>query len=296
MKTRIGFFYGVLLILAGMTFCTEPVSSPPELLPTRVIIVFNDTVTQGDPAQNPDPGGTNNGTWAGRASDYLNPLCVYDSITDIEGNVYKTVQIGDQVWMAENLRTTRYNDGIAIPNVIINSVWVSLKTGAYRWYENNSFRYKDLYGALYNWYTVKTGKLCPVGWHVPSDEDWIKLEMELGMPSVEAYSWGEFFGIDARGTDQGSQMKAMAGWTEWEGIDGNGTNTSGFTALPAGESGWGGNWNAYVYTYYCGEGICTTWWDSTSEGGGRAITGADDGVIRGVYPAFCGLSVRCLRD
>jgi hypothetical protein len=86
---------------------------------------------------------------------------------------------------------------------------------------------------------------------------------------------------------------------KWEGIGGDGTNTSGFTALPAGESGWGGGFDGVhtvVYTMYTSAGICTTWWDSTSEGGGRLIDCTDTGVIRGVYPAFCGFSVRCVKD
>jgi uncharacterized protein (TIGR02145 family) len=202
--------------------------------------------------------------------------------------------------MAENLKTTSYNDGTQIPNVIDNSTWITLKTGAYRWYNNDKWTYKKLYGALYNWYTVKTGKLCPTGWHVPSDDDWKQLEMTLGMTKEEADNWGEFPGIDSRGTDQGNQMKSTNGWIPWEGMLEKGTNTSGFSAMPAGESDWSGYSNGgplvITDTKFRGAGICTTWWESTSEGGGRVLGSDVSGVIRGVYPAICGLSVRCLKD
>jgi uncharacterized protein (TIGR02145 family) len=140
--------------------------------------------------------------------------------------------------MAENLKTNRYNDGSQILNVTGDADWVALKTGAYRWYNNDAATYKNTYGALYNWYTVKTGKLCPTGWHVPSDDEWKQLEMTLGMTQAEADSWwGEDCFDIGRGTDQGTQMKTTSGWIDvWEGISGNGTNTSGFSALPGSET------------------------------------------------------------
>ena len=279
------------MILLGLTFCTKPDQSQLEKLPVSSIVDLSATDSAEEDLQDAAPG-------AFSPVD-SNPDLNYDSIRDVDGNVYRTIRIGTQTWIAENLKTTRYNDGSEIPEVIDNSKWVTLRTGAYRWYNNDRNTYKNLYGALYNWYTVQTGKLCPSGWHVPGDEDWKQLEMELGMTREEADSWGETFGIEGRGTDQGTQMKAASGWLPWEGRGGNGTNTSGFSALPAGESGWGGWSNgveSHVYTYYTGTGICTTWWYSTDEGGGRAVTSTDPGVIRGIYPAFCGLSVRCLKD
>lgn len=292
MKHRTAFFQATLLVMACLVSCTDQDFPVMETLPDSVMVVFPD-LPQGD---DPQDDTINNFIHLSTVSDYLNPALIYDSIADIDGNIYATIKIGSQTWMAENLKTTKYNDGAGIPYVIDNNVWVTLRTGAYRWYDNNSYYYKNLYGALYNWYTVKTGKLCPTGWHVPSDEDWIKLEMTLGMTEEQANSWGESPGIDGRGTDQGIQMKTVNGWKQWEGQGSGGTNTSGFSALPAGESAWGGVWPSSVYTYYYGKGICTTWWESTSEGGGRAIDCVNPGIGRGVFPAFCGLSIRCVKN
>ena len=98
-------------------------------------------------------------------------------VTDFDGNVYDTITIGTQVWMVENLRTIHYNNGTYIPNVT-DSTWQKLSTGAYCWYNNNVI-FKDTYGALYNWYAVNTGKLCPTGWHVPTDDEWTTLTTYL---------------------------------------------------------------------------------------------------------------------
>jgi uncharacterized protein (TIGR02145 family) len=290
MKYRTGFFQASLLAMACLVSCSDQDLPVMQHLISTLSVVFPE-VSQPDETHQDSIADniTYNFIHASTVSAYLNPELTYDSIADIEGNTYATIKIGDQVWMAENLKTTRYNDSTEIPYVIDNGVWVSLKTGAYRWYKNNEFKYKSLYGALYNWYTVKTGKLCPAGYHVPSDEDWIQLELALGMTTEQAYSFGEFPGIDGRGTDQAIQMKSVDGWMQWEEKGGGGTNTSGFTSLPAGECNWDGS-------HYYGEGICTTWWDSTSEGGGRAVDCVEPGVARGVYYANYGISVRCVKN
>ena len=100
------------------------------------------------------------------------------TVTDKDGNIYDTVHIGKQVWLKENLATTKYNDGTQIPLVTDNS-WYNLSTAAYCWYGNDSATYKPLSGALYNWYAVNTGKLCPAGWHVPADTEWTTLAKYL---------------------------------------------------------------------------------------------------------------------
>lgn len=100
-------------------------------------------------------------------------------ITDIEGNVYTSVKIGTQTWMVENLKTTKYNDGTSIPLVTDNAVWKSSLSPAYCWYDNDISN-KEPYGALYNWFAVNTGKLCPSGWHVPTIDEWSVLEQFLG--------------------------------------------------------------------------------------------------------------------
>ena len=103
-----------------------------------------------------------------------NPLA--GSVTDIENNNYKTVKIGTQWWMAENLKTTKYNDGTSIPYVTDNWEWYNLTTPAYCWKNNDPEANKNIYGAMYNWYAVNTGKLCPAGWHVSTKPDWETLK------------------------------------------------------------------------------------------------------------------------
>jgi uncharacterized protein (TIGR02145 family) len=105
------------------------------------------------------------------------------TVKDIDGNVYKTVTIGKQVWMAENLKTAKYNDGKTIPLVTDNTEWSNLSAPAYCWY-NNDIANKEVYGALYNWYTVNTNKVCPKGWHIPIDAEWTTLTTYLGGEGV----------------------------------------------------------------------------------------------------------------
>lgn len=97
-----------------------------------------------------------------------------NTITDIDGNIYSTTLIGDYRWMTENLKTTRLNDGSAIPCVKDQSIWLRSDTSAYCYYQNN-VNYADTLGFLYNWYAVNSGKLCPTGWKIPSDNDWIQI-------------------------------------------------------------------------------------------------------------------------
>jgi uncharacterized protein (TIGR02145 family) len=150
-------------------------------------------------------------------------------ITDKDGNNYKTVVIGTQLWMAENLKTTTLNDGTAIPNVNDLPTWDGLITAGYCWYDNN-IENKTPYGALYNWYAVSTGKLCPNDWHVPSKGEWNILADYLG--------GGYYAGVKLKET----------GTYHWKEPN-NGTNVSGFTALPAGcrGSGYDGGLNMGAY-------------------------------------------------
>jgi uncharacterized protein (TIGR02145 family) len=135
------------------------------------------------------------------------------------GYSYTTIQIGNQCWFAENLRTTQYNNGSNIQNITDNAGWGNTTSGAYCWYNNDYNTYGTVYGALYNWYAGATGNLCPVGWRVPTDNDWKTMEMYLGMSQSEADATGW------RGTDQGKQIKDVSM---------NGSNTSGFTAIAGG--------------------------------------------------------------
>jgi hypothetical protein len=108
------------------------------------------------------------------------------TVSDRDGNTYVTVRIGNQWWMAENLKTTRYNDNTEIPNVTDDDIWKDLITPAYCCIFNDPATYKNICGAIYNWYAINTGKLCPSGWHVSTDNDWKTLEMYLGMTQEQA--------------------------------------------------------------------------------------------------------------
>jgi uncharacterized protein (TIGR02145 family) len=146
------------------------------------------------------------------------------SATDVDGNTYMTIKIGNEWWFAENLKTTRYNDNTSIPLELSDDNWKNLTTPAYCWYQNNETANKNIYGAIYNWYAINTGKLCPTGWHVATDQEFKTLEMYLGMTQNQADSayW--------RGTVQGTRLKSVSGWSN----GGNGNNLSGFNAVPAG--------------------------------------------------------------
>ena len=158
------------------------------------------------------------------------------TLNDINGNVYKTIVIGKQTWMAENLKTTKYNDGTAIPLVSDYNKWSRLSTPAYCCYENNSSN-KAVFGALYNWYCVNTGKLCPSGWHVPTNDEWTTLTSYLGGDSVA-----------------GGKLKDTC-TTYWIKPNTAATNESGFAALPGGYR--------YSKGIFASMGISGYWWSST---------------------------------
>ena len=166
----------------------------------------------------------------------FNPNLTYGSVSDIDGNCYKTIQIEDQIWMAENLKTTKYNDGTPIPNITDDYEWANLPlaewvgdpgdplpmiyvtSGAYCWYNNDGATYNNGYGILYNWGAVGTDKLCPTGWHVPTLREWITI-------------------CDYRDTEGGIHGEELmeVGTTHWgEFSPLVGTNTTGFTSLPGG--------------------------------------------------------------
>jgi uncharacterized protein (TIGR02145 family)/uncharacterized repeat protein (TIGR02543 family) len=157
-------------------------------------------------------------------------FAIKNTVKDIDGNEYLIVVIGDQVWTAENLRTTRFNDGNSIPLVTDDSIWSSLTTPAYCFYNNNTNPFEQKkWGALYNWYVVGTNKLAPSGWHVPSFDEWMTLEKYI---TENVYKWD-------RTTFVG---KSMASKTDWSVCDEPGTvgndpgknNSSGFSGLPGG--------------------------------------------------------------
>jgi len=212
------------------------------------------------------------------------------------GYDYTTVQIGEQCWFAENLRTEHYANGDAIPANLSYGEWGSTTSGAVAVYGEDagcddfspdgdacdSAWSLNEYGRLYNWYTVDDDReLCPTGWHVPTDGEWMTLEMELGMSESEANSEGW------RGTDQGLQMKTTYGWFS----GGNGSNSSGFSGLPGGSRNTDGNF--YFAGYYA------RWWSCTSSGSGAWTRGFDHNRYdfrRNVKHSRYGFSVRCIKD
>ncbi len=262
MKKSLWFFLLMLLVLIGFSYCVK--EEPPAL----------GTANKEGSFANEEK------FTAGIDQNYFNSDLTYGSVSDIEGNAYRTIQIGTQTWMAENLRTTLYNDG--------SNIWSG---GAYYWYNNDPVSFKDTYGALYNWYAVNSGRLCPTGWHAPNDEEWKQLEMALGMTKASAdSSYLDFdeYGMGYRGTDQGIQLKATIGWKSYAGKGGNGTNSSGFSALPAGDTGWDGK-------YECA-GVGTSYWCFGDPPIARTLGSDESKVSRAIYYKHIGFSLRCLKD
>ena len=195
-------------------------------------------------------------------------------VSDIDGNIYKTIKIGDQIWMAENLKTSRYRDGKDIQVITDATIWASLKAGAYCWYKNDEVSSKVPYGAIYNGYAVSTGNLCPAGWHVPDLADLQTLR--------------DFSGDTTTG---GGRLKE-AGIDHWQTPNKGADNSSGFTAVPAGIRYFEGTFAAVLqYT-----GI----WSSTE-------TGIKDQWLMSLYYGDAifnishrtknhGFSVRCIKD
>jgi uncharacterized protein (TIGR02145 family) len=198
-----------------------------------------------------------------------------ETVTDYDGNVYHTVKIGTQIWMLENLKVTHYRNGIAIPNVSVNEKWSTASTGAYCLVNNDSAEYKQIFGVLYNFYAVNNkNKLCPVGWHIPTESECMTLINYLGGKEIAG----------GKIKDNSSNL--------WKSKDTYATNESGFSGFPAGGRGRLGS--ADDVGYYA------TWWSSTSY----------DSLYAwhwGLYPdkesirsnpghKASGFSVRCIKD
>jgi uncharacterized protein (TIGR02145 family) len=199
---------------------------------------------------------------------YGNQIVFTTSIEDNEGNIYYTIKIGTQVWMAENIKATKYNDGTDIPLVTDNYLWAALTTPAYCWY-NNDLTNKNIYGALYNWFTVNTGKLCPSGWHIPTHVEWGMLATYVGVSLA------------------GGKLKE-AGLSHWQSPNSDGTNESGFTALPG---GYRFNDDGTFYDL----GYTGSWWSSFEGVSYQMYYNRNDLYWFWAIKAY-GFSVRCLKD
>jgi uncharacterized protein (TIGR02145 family) len=198
------------------------------------------------------------------------------AVSDKDGNAYHSVIIGNQEWLVENLKTTKYNDGTAIPLVTDNAAWASLTTPGYCFYDNDAGVNKTTYGALYNWYTVNTGKLCPTGWHVPADAEWTTLSNFLG---------GEIVA--------GGKLKET-GTIHWGTPNDGATNSDGFTALPGGfRQNDGSFYNINDDDF---------WWSTTTSSSQPTKAWTRDVnynypyVYTDIYLKSFGYSVRCLKD
>ena len=248
----------ILTIASSLVACKKTTTTSPTSTTNTVTCV-----------DNPNINFTAIGTPVGKFSD---------CIKDVDGNVYKTVTIGTQQWMAENLKVTKYNDGTAIPNITDNTQWSQLSTGAWSYY-NNDVANNTKYGKLYNWYAVSkttngNKNVCPTGWHVPTDAEWTVLTDNLGGESVA-----------------GGKMKEV-GTTSWNSPNTDATNTSLFSALPGGYR--------YGVGSYDGIGSGGSWWSSTEVNTGiawdRDLVYNGGGAVRGFYSKRFGFSVRCLKD
>lgn len=213
-----------------------------------------------------------NGTGYGSAISFTTPEGT-STVQDIDGNIYKTVTIGTQTWMVENLKTTKYNDGTEIPNVTDASAWSGLTTGALCDYDNIPSN-SETYGKLYNWYAVNTGKLCPNGWHVPTDDDWTTLFDFLG------------------GTSVASGKLKETGTVHWISPNNEATNETGFLALPGGYRNSHGSFAIMGYYGY--------WWSATEYIKGNAsdinIGNNTGAVFVGYDVEQYGYSVRCVKN
>lgn len=212
------------------------------------------------------------------------------TVTDVDGTVYATVKIGDQWWMAENLKVSHYRNGDPIPLVEGAAAWDSLDTGAWCAYDNNQ-DYIKTYGRLYNWYAVDDPRgLAPEGWHVPSDEEWMQLELTLGMLPLMLDQWGY------RGNTEGDKLKSIGsqrlGTGLWIEENAGATNESCFTALP-------GGWRIYTGAYFSLD-YGASFWSSTEFGDVRAwsrsLTYRLSNVLRSYGFKGRGFSIRCVKD
>jgi uncharacterized protein (TIGR02145 family) len=195
------------------------------------------------------------------------------TISDIEGNIYNTVSIGNQIWMASNLSTSRYRNGAYIPYILNSNQWASTKSPALSFY-NHDNNFETNYGKQYNWYAVTDAQgLCPIGWHIPTNNEWTILSDFLG-------------GLNLAG----GRMKATG--TQYWSFPSNGSNSSGFTGLPGGFRNVDGTFGILGYNGF--------WWSATEENEQRAINRSiiytDNLLSAGSSSKNQGFSVRCLKD
>lgn len=222
--------------------------------------------------------GTENTDWTNLYSSVINPTTTTagETVTDIDGNVYTTVVIGTQTWMVENLKTTKYKDGTAIPNLTDGGGWAADTTGAYCWYDNDIDNKTD-YGALYNWYAVDNAHgLAPEGWHIPTKDEMDTLITYLGGNSVA-----------------GGKLK-YTGTTFWNSPNTGATNESGFSWVGGGlRSHSDGSFSSIKDESF----IWTSTEYDANNGYEKQASAASAGISESDYNfKKCGFSVRCIKD
>lgn len=209
------------------------------------------------------------------ATNVHNPNLTYGTMTDQDGNAYKTIVIGTQEWMAENLKASHYRNGNLIPVVTNNGTWAGLTSGATCWFNNDSANYHCPYGKLYNWYAaVDARNICPTGWHVPNDAEWTTLVNYLGGESIA-----------------GGKMKSV-GTQYWFSPNAAADNSSGFSAIQGGRRDYDGTFVLFVSRNH--------FWSASPNPIGGAwyrFQGYDVGkIFRDYKLGMHGFSVRCLKN
>ncbi len=214
----------------------------------------------------------------------FNPNLSYGTMTDKSGNSYKTILIDTMTWMAENLRTTKFRNGLSIPEVTADTIWPLLSSSACCSYLNDTL-YSKIYGRLYNFAAViDANRIAPLGWHVPTDAEWQALISFLDVNADFSSDWGVV------STSAGGLLKEK-GTVHWFSPNLGGDNSSGFTALPGGVRD--------AYADFTQAGKACAWWTSSTALYGPVyyeVSNVNSAVYRGTYPGSNGYAVRLVKD
>jgi len=262
---------------------------------------FTPTQTSGDVGFNIQIGTNKHIIWEAGISNYSFEDQLYqfkiiaDDLTtsiDIDGNVYSGMQFGSQIWMAENLKVSHYNNGDEIPTGFTDGIgggWSSLSYGAYCMYENNE-EYAEIYGYLYNWYAINDDRgICPEGWHVPNDSEFVNLFLYLGVSESVFIDFSSSYHF---GNNEGSMLAGNSElWNEGDLVNNDGFGSSGFSALPGGVRGatYGGGYGSLGYS--------AKFWSSSIDSYSWQLYHINSGAsVTDNYIQRSGLSVRCVRD
>lgn len=234
-STTVSFEYGETTSYgSSATAIQSPVTGPIPVIVSADLTGLTPGITYHFRVKAVNTGGTS----YGNDMTFTTPAVPVGTVLDSDGNIYNTVVIGTQTWMAENLKTTRFNDFTTIPNVTDRYTFgQAIWSPAYCWYNNDAVSYKNTYGAFYNFHAVDAGGLCPTGWHVPTQSEWTDLVNYLGGYSVA-----------------GGKLKE-SGLDHWVSPNTDATNESGFTALPGGQLPYNGDFNSIGYS--------SGWWTCT---------------------------------